>query len=133
MVDSAGFAASSTYTCGNYTSTLEVATTDDSLKMGGTSASTSGGTSNPHEDGSVSTTGVANTASTTSNSASSSGLSAAAGGGIGAGVTIAVIALLAIIAYFTGIVTFGKKKVQLHNDTSSTSSSEPPMKQPVRA
>lgn len=99
--------------------------------MAGTAESTSGGAADPHSDGTISTTGVQNTAgtaSTSSTSTSSSRLSPAAYGGIGAGVTIGVLLLVAAAAYFTGFVTFGKKRVTL-NDAASTTSSEQPMKQ----
>lgn len=94
--------------------------------MAGTAASTSGG-SDPHAEGTISTAGVATTASS-----ALSRLSAAAGGGIGAGVAVAVFLLLGGLAYALGWIRVGKKKVELRDDTSSVSS-QGVMKEAVRA
>jgi hypothetical protein len=120
------------HVCGNYTSTLDVASADDSLKLDGAdftdaSAGNTYQDNHPDVEGSNSTDSASESSS--SESSSSSGLSPAAGGGIGAAVAIVVFAALAAAAYFAGYVRFGKKEQQRNTgDNVSETSSMPAMK-----
>ncbi|WVQ81874.1 hypothetical protein IAT38_004001 [Cryptococcus sp. DSM 104549] len=139
LVSATGFTTTEQYVCGNYTSTLDVASDEESLHLGNdastnyTSSSTGSGS---HSNSSSSTTssvvadasstaGVAGAGAESASSSSDSGLSAAAGGGIGAGVTIFVVAVLAGLLWFSGLLRFGRKKVQLQADHDSVSSGVP--------
>ncbi|WVF70927.1 hypothetical protein IAT40_005722 [Kwoniella sp. CBS 6097] len=119
LVAAEGFKASQQYVCGNYTSTLNEASEDESMKVGSTAGSST--TSAP--------VGVASETSSSSNgenaSSSDSGISAAAGGGIGAAVTLVAIALLATGAYVAGYLRFGKKKPVVLEDHASDSTGVP--------
>lgn len=129
LVESSGFTQPE-HTCGNYTTNLDVASADDSLKLNGNdftdaSAGNSGYMDNhPEVDGVDTTSTSSDTSSDSSSSSSSSTLSPAAGGGIGAAVAVVVLAALAAAAYFAGYVRFGKqqKKRVLRDDMSETSS-----------
>ncbi|KAK8846881.1 hypothetical protein IAR55_005971 [Kwoniella newhampshirensis] len=123
LVDATGFASPVEYVCGNYTSTLDIASDDESLHLGEDSA----GNASPSQEGTTSSTssefsGAAATASPTS-STSGDGLSAAAGGGIGAAVTLVLLALIIGGAYYAGWIGFGRKRSGVALDTSSLSSS----------
>jgi hypothetical protein len=130
LVESASFTQPE-HTCGNYTTELEVASAEDSLKLNGNdfteaSAGNSGYMDNHPEVDGVDTTSTSSdtTSDSSSSSSSSSTLSPAAGGGIGAAVAIVVVAALAVAAYFAGYVRFGKqqKKRVVRDDMSETSS-----------
>ncbi|WVQ97278.1 hypothetical protein IAU59_004389 [Kwoniella sp. CBS 9459] len=120
LVAADGFTASQQYVCGNYTSTLNEASEDESMQVGSTKSSST--TSAP-----VSVASETSSASNEENASSSSdsGISAAAGGGIGAAVTIVVIALLATGAYVAGYLRFGKKKPVVLEDHASDSTGVP--------
>nr|XP_031858178.1 uncharacterized protein CI109_006420 [Kwoniella shandongensis]KAA5525250.1 hypothetical protein CI109_006420 [Kwoniella shandongensis] len=140
LVESSGFNAPVSYVCGNYTSTLDVASDEESLHLG--SDSNSNSTSGSHgTSATTSSTGTGtgsssgSAASESAVASSGSGISAAAGGGIGAAVTIVVIALLLVGAYFArwitiGAGTFGRKNNIVLNDGdhSSVSSAGVPIK-----
>lgn len=132
LVESAGFVQPE-HTCGNFTTNLDVASGDDSLKLNGddfteASSGNSGYTDN-HPVVNGTDDGVAATDSSSSASSSST-LSPAAGGGIGAAVAVVVLAALAAAAYFAGYVRFGKqqKKRAVTGDNVSETSSMPNMK-----
>ncbi|OCF32822.1 hypothetical protein I316_05458 [Kwoniella heveanensis BCC8398] len=119
LVAADGFRASQQYVCGNYTSTLNEASEDESMKVGSTKSSST--TSAP-----VSVASETSSASESESSSSSdSGISAAAGGGIGAAVAIVVIAVLAAGAYVAGYVRFGKKQPVVLADHASDSTGVP--------
>lgn len=126
------------FTCGNYTSTLRVAGKEESYTSEGTTesagfggeAGSTGGT-NPHKDGTIGLDGSQSGSSASTASASRSGLSAAAGGGIGAAAAVVVLVGALAVAYFVGVVSFGKKNKKNANaqrDDISEASSAPPMK-----
>lgn len=135
LVETASFVAPE-FTCGNYTSTLQIASEADSLKIDPIEPGTGVMPSDHPAIGDAtpsSTAGVtAQTPSTSSgsnesnnnSSSSSSGLSAAAGGGIGAAVAIAVLFGLAALAYGAGYVRFGKKRAMLAQDDESVTSTQ---------
>ncbi|ADV20907.1 cytokine inducing-glycoprotein, putative [Cryptococcus gattii WM276] len=121
LVSAANFTTDVHYVCGNYTSELEIASPEESLHLGndtsapknttGSSgytgtASTSSGSTNPHLSGSL----------------LDSKLSAASGGGIGASVTIFVVAVLAGLLWWSGLIHFGRKKQAAVLDHESVSS-----------
>lgn len=133
LVESAGFTQPQ-HTCGNWTTNLDVASADDSLKLNGNDftnadAGNSGYMDNHPEVDGVDTSSTGSS-SDSSSSSSSSSLSPAAGGGIGAAVAIVVVAALAVAAYFAGYVRFGKqqKKRNVTGDNVSETSSMPNMK-----
>jgi len=120
LVDTASFTEPS-FVCGNYTSELKVASSEDSLKLGTDMVQAMGtGMVHPSTGAAAAATAAAN-ANSNSHSAKSSGLTAAQGGGIGAGVTLAVVALLLGALYAVGRVHFGRRQVTL-DDSSSTNS-----------
>ncbi|WRT64409.1 uncharacterized protein IL334_001341 [Kwoniella shivajii] len=121
LVPTIGFVASQSYMCGNYTSTLEVASDDESLHLNSNGESAVASSSTP----TGAATSQATAASSSEASLSNSGLSAGAGGGIGAGVTIIVLALLGAAAYILGYVRFGKKKSIVFPDHASDSTGLP--------
>ena len=132
LVDSTSFTQPE-HTCGNYTTTLEIASADESLKLDGddvseASAGDSGYMDNhPEVDGVDSTSTSSDTFSdsaSSNTSSSSSTLSPAAGGGIGAAVAVVVVGALAAAAYFAGYLRFGKQrqKKAARDDMSETSS-----------
>jgi hypothetical protein len=134
LVETASFVAPE-FTCGNYTSTLQIASEADSLNIDPIEPGTGVMPSDHPAIGDAtpsSTAGVtAQTPSTSSgsnesnnSSSSSSGLSAAAGGGIGAAVAIAVLFGLAALAYGAGYVRFGKKRAMLAQDDESMTSTQ---------
>jgi hypothetical protein len=131
LVDSTSFTLPE-HVCGNYTSTLDVASADESLKLNGddfteASAGNTYQDNHPVVDGAdTSSTDSASDAS--ASSSGSSGLSPAAGGGIGAAVAVFVLAALAAAAYFAGYVRFGKKQKAVTGDNVSETSSLPNMK-----
>ncbi|OXH24392.1 cytokine inducing-glycoprotein [Cryptococcus neoformans] len=120
LVSAASFSTNEQYVCGNYTSELEIASSEESLHLGNTTASesTSGGS-----------TGTASTSGGSTNphvfSSSGSKLSAADAGGIGASVTIFVVAVLAGLLWWSGFLHFGKKKQAVMHDHESVSSGIP--------
>lgn len=135
LIETSTFVEPTGTVCGNYSSTFEVATKEEEVggsqydgghpAVNGSAVSIAGV---PTSTASVSTDTAGSGSDFGSSSSSDSGMSAAAGGGIGAGVTIVVIALIAAVAAFTGLISFGKKKASVRDD-SSTSSSVPVMKQ----
>jgi len=131
LVDSTSFTQPE-HVCGNYTSTLDVASADESLQLNGddfTEASAGNTYQDNHpvvDEDSASTDSASDSASSSSDSSSS--LSPAAGGGIGAAVAIVVLAALAAAAYFAGYVRFGKKQKTITGDNVSETSSLPNMK-----
>jgi hypothetical protein len=133
LVDSTSFTQPE-HVCGNYTSTLDVASTADSLKLNGddyteASAGTTYQDNHPVVGNETSTSTDSASDSASSSPSSSSGLSPAAGGGIGAAVAIVVLAALAAAAYFAGYVRFGKQeKKKPTGDNVSETSSFPNMK-----
>jgi hypothetical protein len=132
LVDSTSFTQPE-HVCGNYTSTLDVASTADSLKLNGDDyTEASAGTTyqdNHPVVGNETSTSTDSASDSTSASSSSSGLSPAAGGGIGAAVAIVLLAALAAAAYFAGYVRFGKQeKKKPTGDNVSETSSFPNMK-----
>ncbi|KAL1405702.1 hypothetical protein Q8F55_007370 [Vanrija albida] len=126
LVESAGFKAQSEYVCGNYTSTLNVASKEDSMNINAFDAGTMG--ANPHKgDENINTSSNVNNSGANASSSSSKkdGLSAAAGGGIGAGVTVAVIGAVLAALYAVGRLHFGKRDpLALRNTQSQTSSTQ---------
>ncbi|AAW42661.1 hypothetical protein AnigIFM56816_003264 [Aspergillus niger] len=121
LVSATSFTTDEQYVCGNYTSELEIASSEESLHLGNTTTS---------ESTSSGTTGTASTSSGSTNphvSSSSSGskLSAAEGGGIGASVTIFVFAVIAGLLWWSGLLRFGKKKQAVVHDHESVSSGVP--------
>lgn len=130
LVETAGFKAQSEYVCGNYTSTLNVASADDSMKLNAFEVGTQG--TNPHKDDpNINTSSNVNGGSSSGGASASSssthkdGLSAAAGGGIGAGVTLAAVAAVLAALYAVGRVHFGKRDpLALRNTQSQTSSTQ---------
>ncbi|WWC66113.1 uncharacterized protein I206_100013 [Kwoniella pini CBS 10737] len=112
-----GFTPSVNYMCSNLTSSIQVASSQDSMKVGET-ASTSDTTSSETPQATF-------TGSSQTSGSSSSGLSAAAGGGIGAAIGMVVIAILAALAYALGYVRFGKKKPVVLGDHASDSTGVP--------
>jgi len=133
LVDSTSFTQPE-HVCGNYTSTLDVASAADSLKLNGddfteASAGTTYQDNHPVVSNETTTSTDSASDSTSASSSSSSALSPAAGGGIGAGVAIVVLAALAAAAYFAGYVRFGKQeKNKPTGDNVSETSSFPNMK-----
>jgi hypothetical protein len=133
LVDSTSFTQPE-HVCGNYTSTLDVASSADSLKLNGddfteASAGTTYQDNHPVvvDEGSTSTDSASDSSS--SSASRSSGLSPAAGGGIGAAVAVVVFATLAAVAYFAGYLRFGKQeKKRSTGDNVSETSSLPNMK-----
>ncbi|KAK6906016.1 hypothetical protein I203_106851 [Kwoniella mangroviensis CBS 8507] len=118
LVSAEGFTPSEQYMCSNLTSSLQVASAEDSMQVGTTSATTSSGTTN--DDASQTSTSGATEAVPRN-----SGLSAAAGGGIGAAVTIVVLASVAGAAYVCGYVRLGKKRAVVLADHASDSTGVP--------
>jgi len=133
LVDSASFTQPE-HVCGNYTSTLDVASTADSLQLNGddftdASAGTTYQDNHPAVGNETSTSTDSASDSASASSSSSSGLSPAAGGGIGAAVAIVVLAALVAAAHFAGYVRFGKQeKKRPTGDNVSETSSFPDMK-----
>ncbi|KIR50935.1 cytokine inducing-glycoprotein [Cryptococcus gattii Ru294] len=123
LVSNAKFTTDEQYVCGNYTSELEIASSEESLHLGNTTAA-------ENSSGDSGYTGTASTSSGSTNphvSSSSSGskLSAADGGGIGASVTIFVVAVLAGLLWWSGLIHFGRKKRAVMHDHESVSSGVP--------
>ncbi|WVW82645.1 hypothetical protein I302_104656 [Kwoniella bestiolae CBS 10118] len=117
LVQTDGFTPSEQYMCSNYTSSLQEASEEDSMKVGSTSTiSSADATSNQGSQTSSAQPAVSD---------SDSAISAAAGGGIGAAVTIAVVTLVAALAYFFGYVRFGKRKPVVLGDHASDSTGVP--------
>ena len=131
LVDSTSFTQPE-HVCGNYTSTLDVASAADSLKLNGDDfTEASAGTTyqdNHPVVGDETSTSTDSAAGSSSSSSSSSGLSPAAGGGIGAAVAVVIFAALAAAAYFAGFVRFGRKQKKPTPDNISETSSMPNMK-----
>jgi hypothetical protein len=133
LVDSSSFTQPE-HVCGNYTSTLDVASADESLKLDGADFSEASAGNADYQDNHPVVEGDGSSSSTDSatdstSSSSSSGLSPAAGGGIGAAVAIVVLVALAAAAYFAGYVRFGKQqKKRATGDNVSETSSMPNMK-----
>jgi hypothetical protein len=134
LVDSSAFTQPE-HVCGNYTSTLDVASADESLKLDGTDFSEASAGNTNYQDNhpvvgdedSTSTTDSATESS--ASSTSSTGLSPAAGGGIGSAVALVIVAALAGAAYFAGYIKFGKQqKKKATGDNVSETSSLPNMK-----
>ena len=115
------------YVCGNYTATLQEAQGQD---FGGSEQYAHSGVAGFSPSATPSASAAANTA-TIASSNSSDGISAAAGGGIGAAVALVVAALLLALAFFTGFVSFGKKRSAVRPDDASSESGYPVMKQSV--
>jgi hypothetical protein len=107
LVDVASYNAPA-YMCGNYTTELNIASEEDSMKL--TEIKSSGSTSNPHTN-------------SVSQSSSDGGLTVAQGGGIGAGATAAFFVLLLGALYAVGRVHFGKRHAPVSLDDASSTSS----------
>ncbi|WVO21740.1 uncharacterized protein IAS62_003052 [Cryptococcus decagattii] len=123
LVSNAKFTTDEQYVCGNYTSELEIASSEESLHLGNTTASENSSDSSDY-------TGTASTSSGSTNphfSSSSSGskLSAADGGSIGASVTVFVVVVLASLLWWSGLIHFGRKKRVVMHDHESVSSGVP--------
>lgn len=136
LVDSSSFTQPE-HLCGNFTTNLDVASSDDSLKLNGDDFTDASGGNSGYTDNHPVVGDDADSTSTTSNgdssssssSSSSSTLSPAAGGGIGAAVAVVVVAALAAAAYYAGYVRFGKQQNQRATaDHMSETSSLPNLK-----
>ncbi|WWC58873.1 uncharacterized protein I303_101418 [Kwoniella dejecticola CBS 10117] len=117
LTSAQGFTPSENYMCSNLTSSIQEASSQDSMKVGQTSSSSESTSSEIPQATSADSSQTAGS--------SSNGLSAAAGGGIGASVSIVVVALLVAAAYVMGYIRFGKKKQVILGDHASDSTGIP--------